>query len=59
MFTFDRKAILQLLLIGTLLTVGTYLLYSFGLIDLFLDRHRMTKFIHEHRAYASLIFIGL
>jgi uncharacterized membrane protein YdjX (TVP38/TMEM64 family) len=59
MFTFDRKAILQLLLIGTILTVGTYLLYSFGLIDLFLDRHRMMKFIREHRAYSTLIFIGL
>ena len=59
MFTFDRKAILQLLLIGALLTIGTYLLYSFGLIDLFLDRQRMLTFIREHRAYASLIFIGL
>jgi uncharacterized membrane protein YdjX (TVP38/TMEM64 family) len=59
MFKLDRKSILQLLLIGTLLTIGTYLLYSFGLIDLFLDRHRMTKFIQEHRAYAALIFIGL
>ena len=59
MFKLDRKSVIQLLLIGTLLTVGTYLLYSFGLIDLFLDRNRMTKFIHEHRAYAALIFIGL
>jgi len=59
MFKLDRKSVIQLLLIGTLLTVGTYLLYSFGLIDLFLDRTRMTKFIHEHRAYAALIFIGL
>ena len=59
MFKLDRKSLFQLLLIGTLLTVGTYLLYSFGLIDLFLDRRRMTTFIHEHRAYATLIFIGL
>lgn len=59
MLKLDRKSILQLLLIGTLLTVGTYLLYHFGLIDLFLDRQRMLKFIREHRAYASFIFIGL
>lgn len=59
MFKLDRKSILQLLLIATFLTVGTYLLYYFGLIDLFLDRQRMLKFIREHRAYASFIFIGL
>ena len=59
MLKLDRKSIIQLLLIGILLTVGTYLLYSFGLIDLFLDRSRMTKFIHEHRAYSAFIFIGL
>jgi len=59
MFKLDRKSILQLLLIGTFITVGTYLLYYFGLIDLFLDRHRMTKFIQEHRAYSAFIFIGL
>lgn len=59
MFKLDRKSILQLLLIGMFLTVGTYLLYYFGLIDLFLDRHRMLTFIREHRAYATIIFIGL
>ena len=59
MFKLDRKSVFQLLLIGMFLTAGTYLLYSFGLIDLFLDRQRMTAFIHEHRAYAALIFIGL
>lgn len=59
MFKLDRKSILQLLLLGMFLTVGTYLLYYFGLIDLFLDRQRMLKLIREHRAYASFIFIGL
>ncbi|MHB8844456.1 MAG: TVP38/TMEM64 family protein [Nitrospirota bacterium] len=59
MFKLDRKSILQLLFIATLLTVGTYLLYYFGLIDLFLDRQRLLAFIQEHRAYATLIFIGL
>jgi uncharacterized membrane protein YdjX (TVP38/TMEM64 family) len=59
MFKLDRKSILQLLLIAVLLTAGTYVLHAYGVIDLFLDRHRMTKFIHEHRAYAAFIFIGM
>jgi uncharacterized membrane protein YdjX (TVP38/TMEM64 family) len=59
MFKLDRKSILQLLLIGALLTAGTYVLHTFGVIDLFLDRHRMMNFIHEQRAYAALIFMGL
>ncbi|MDA8099939.1 MAG: TVP38/TMEM64 family protein [Nitrospiraceae bacterium] len=59
MFKLDRKSILQLVAIAFLLTGGTYLLYSFGLIDLFLDRHRMLKFIRDHRAYAAMLFIGL
>ncbi len=59
MFKFDRKSILQLLAIITLLIAGTYLLYSLGLVRLFLDRHRMLSVIHAHRAYAAFIFIGL
>jgi uncharacterized membrane protein YdjX (TVP38/TMEM64 family) len=59
MFKLDRKSIVQLLLLATFLVVGTYLLYHFGLIDLFLDRQRLLKFIREHRAYATSIFIGL
>lgn len=59
MLKLDRKSIQQLLLIAALLTMGTYLLYHFGLIDLFMDRQRLLKFIEEHRAYAALIFIGL
>ena len=59
MFKLDRKSIVQLLLLATFLTVGSYLLYYFGLMDLFLDRQRLLKFIQEHRAYATFIFIGL
>ena len=59
MFKLDKQSLLQLTLIGLFFTVGTYLLYAFGLIDLFLDRQRMLAFIEEHRAYAALSFIGL
>jgi uncharacterized membrane protein YdjX (TVP38/TMEM64 family) len=59
MIKLDRQSIFQILLIIVLLICGTYLLYSNGIIDLFLDRQRMLTFIHEHRAYAALIFIGM
>src|SRR5574340_695601 len=59
MFKLDRQSVLQLILIGLFFTLGTYLLYAFGLIDLFLDRQRMLAFIRDHRAYAALFFIGL
>ena len=59
MFKLDRKSILQLIIIGLLVIAGTYLLYSLGLIRLFLDRQRMLSFIHAHRAYSAAIFIGL
>ncbi len=59
MFKLDRKSILQLVLIVLLIVAGTYLLYSAGLIRLFLDRQRMLSFIHAHRAYSAFIFIGL
>ncbi len=59
MIKLDRQSILQILLIIALLAGGTYLLYSYGIVDLFLDRHRMLRFIHDHRAYAAIIFIGM
>lgn len=59
MFKLDKQSIFQLVLIGLLLTLITYALYAFGLIDLFLDRQRMLAFIHKHRAYAAVFFIGL
>jgi uncharacterized membrane protein YdjX (TVP38/TMEM64 family) len=59
MIKLDKKSVLQLLSIVFFVAVGTYLLYTFGLIDLFADRHRMLRFIHEHRAYSVLIFIAL
>lgn len=59
MFKLDRQSLLQLVVIGLLISLGTYMLYYFGLIDLFLDRHRMLALIREHRTYAALLFIGL
>lgn len=59
MIKLDRQSILQIVLLIVLMIGGAYLLNSFGVVDLLLDRHRMVKFIHDHRAYAVIIFIGL
>ena len=59
MIKLDRKSILQIVLIVLFLTLGTYLLYSFGLVDLLTDKHRLLAFIKEHRGTAALTFIGL
>jgi uncharacterized membrane protein YdjX (TVP38/TMEM64 family) len=59
MIKLDRQSILQLILIIVVLSVGTFLLYSFGLVDLLTDKQRLLTFIREHRGTAALTFIGL
>ncbi len=59
MIKLDRQSILQLVLVAVMMIGGAVLLHALGVVDLFLDRHRMLKFIHDHRAYAVIIFIGL
>jgi uncharacterized membrane protein YdjX (TVP38/TMEM64 family) len=55
----DKKTIAGFVLAGLVLGGITYLLYAYGLIDYFTDRQRLLKVIHEHRANAAFIFIGL
>jgi uncharacterized membrane protein YdjX (TVP38/TMEM64 family) len=59
MIKLDRQSILQIVLIVLFLTVGTYLLYSFGLVDLLTDKQRLLSFIKQHRGTAAFTFIGL
>ncbi len=59
MIKIDRKTIGGFVIAGVVLGAIIYLLYSYGLIDYFTDRHRLLQFISDHRAYAALIFIGL
>lgn len=59
MIKLDRTSILQLILLVLLFSVGTYLLYAFGLIDLLTDKQRLLAFIRQHRNTAALTFIGL
>jgi uncharacterized membrane protein YdjX (TVP38/TMEM64 family) len=55
----DRQSILQIVLIVLVLAIGTYLLYSFGLVDLLTDKQRLLVFIKEHRGTAAFTYIGL
>jgi uncharacterized membrane protein YdjX (TVP38/TMEM64 family) len=59
MIKLDRQSILNLILIVLVISVGTYLLYAFGLVDLLTDRQRLLEFIKENRNTAALTFIGL
>lgn len=59
MNTFDKKTIGGLVFSVFVLGGIFYLLYVHGFISYFTDKARLLHFINEHRAYASLIFIGL
>jgi len=59
MFKFDKKTILLLVLLGGVIAGIAYLLYASNLFDLFVNRRHLVSFIKEHRAYATLLFIGL
>jgi uncharacterized membrane protein YdjX (TVP38/TMEM64 family) len=59
MIKLDRRTAIQLGLIAVFIAAAAYLLYSFGLLDIMMDRQRLMHFFREHRAYASLLFIGL
>jgi len=59
MIKLDRQSIVQIVLLVVLVLGGGWLLYSLGIVDLFLDRQRMVRFIADHRSDAALLFIGL
>jgi len=59
MFKFDKKTILLLLLLGSVIAAITYALYASGMFDLFINKRHLLSFIKEHRSYAALIFISL
>jgi len=56
---FEKKTIAGFILAGLVLAGILHLLFVHGYIDFFTDRRRLVSFIHEHRAYAALIFIGM
>jgi len=59
MIKLDRQSVLNLILLVLVFSVGTYLLYAFGLVDLLTDKQRLLAFIKEHRSTAAMTFIGL
>lgn len=59
MIKLDRQSIIQLILLIAVFSLGTYLLYAFGLMDLLTDRQKLLAFIKDHRGTAALLFIGL
>jgi uncharacterized membrane protein YdjX (TVP38/TMEM64 family) len=59
MLNLDKKTIAKLLLFILAFSGALYLMYTMGLLDLFLSKRRLLQFIEEHRTNAVLIFIGL
>jgi len=59
MISLDKKTIVGFIVACLVLAGFIYLLYAYGFIDYFTDRQRLLNFISEHRANASVIFIGL
>lgn len=59
MLRLDKKTVLSLLLLGGIFAGIAYGLYTFGLLDLFVNKRHLLTFIKEHRTYAALIFICL
>jgi len=59
MIKLDRRSVLNLVLLVLVFSLGTYLLYAFGLVDLLTDKQRLLAFIKQHRNTAAVSFIGL
>jgi uncharacterized membrane protein YdjX (TVP38/TMEM64 family) len=55
----NRKSLISLAIFIGAMAVLFYVLYLTGLLDLFTNKHRLLKFIADHKAYAAVIFIGL
>ena len=59
MIRFDKRTVIDLVILGAVIVGITLLLYALDLFHLFTDKDRMLSLIEEHRAYAVFIFIGL
>ncbi len=59
MIMLNKKTILGLGVFIAAMALFVYVLYALGLLGLFTDRHRLLKFIEDHKTYAAIIFIGL
>ena len=59
MIKLDKKTITNLLAFIVIFAVILYVMYVYGLLDLFTNTQHLIQFTKEHRTYAALIFIGL
>jgi len=59
MIRFDKRAVIDLVILGGVIVGITLLLYALDLFHLFTDKDRLLSLIEEHRTYAVFIFIGL
>ena len=59
MIRFDKRAVIDLVILAAVIVGITLLLYTLDLFYLFTDKDRLLNLIEEHRTYAVFIFIGL
>src|SRR4030042_6092564 len=59
MIRFDKRAVIDLVILGGVIVGITLLLYTLDLFHLFTDKDRLLSLIEEHRTYCVFIFIGL
>jgi len=56
---FDKRTVIDLVILGGAIVGITLLLYVLDLFHLFTDKDRLLNLIEEHQTYAVFIFIGL
>ncbi len=59
MIGFDKRTVIDLVILGGVIVGIALLLYVLDLFHLFTDKERLLSLIEEHRTYAVFIFIGL
>lgn len=59
MIRFDKRTVIELVILAAVVVGITLLLYALDLFHLFTDKDRLLSIIEEHRTYAVFIFIGL
>jgi uncharacterized membrane protein YdjX (TVP38/TMEM64 family) len=59
MMPLDKKAVFKFLCFILAFAGVLYLLYAAGLLNLFVSKQRLLRFIDEHRTNAIFIFVGL
>ena len=59
MVRFNKRTVIELVILGVVMVGIMLLLYALDLFHLFTNKDRLLSVIEEHRTYAIFIFIGL